>query len=215
MDTSYQSKTFWALAIVALLLTTPAQQANAQRWLQTSQLFVNLQNLQHNSPPRVLLDTLTQVLSRKDSVMVSRTPDGEEMTLSGLKDALINGPAIGLESANGIFIDYRFEIQNRGFEESIESFQFIYRPTGGTEEDIQMIFIDASKPWVKDILLNKGTTLTTNQAALKTFSDQLAFARMAKSGQVVEIAGETVREGFETEKRQLVQKIQRLTYESM
>ncbi|PQJ34258.1 hypothetical protein BSZ35_06295 [Salinibacter sp. 10B] len=196
-----------------MVLALPFQEASAQRWLQTSQLFVN--ELESNSPPRVLLDTLTQVLKRSDSLKVSRKPDGEEYEISELRDQLINGPGIGLTSANGIFIDYRFEIRNRGFEESIESFRFIYRPTGGTGEDIEMLYVDASETWVKNILRNKGTTLTTNQAALKTFSDQLSFARMAKSGQVVEIAGETVREGFETEKRQLVQKIQRLTYESM
>jgi hypothetical protein len=146
--------------------------------------------------------------------MVKRESNGEEMPISELRNVLIAGAGVGLASANGVFIDYRFEIRNRGFEESIESFQFIFRPRQ-TGEDVQMLYIDATKKWVKDIIRNKGTTLATNQAALKTFSDQLAFARMAESGQVVEIAGETVREGFETEKRQLVQKIQRLTYGSM
>jgi hypothetical protein len=148
--------------------------------------------------------------------MVKRKPDGEEMTLSDLKNELINGPGIGLSSgANGVFIDYRFEIENRGFEESIEGFQYVFRPPGGQSEDIQLLYVDATDKWVGNILRNKGTTLTTNQAALKTFSDQLAFARMAEKGQVVEIADKVVREGYERQKRQLVQKIQRLTYGSM
>ncbi len=215
MTTSNRPEAFWALVFAFVLFAIPVQQADAQRWLQTSQLYVDLTEMQRNSPPRALMDTLTQVLTREDSIMVRRTPDGERMPISDLKDELIDGPAIGLESANGMFVNYRFEIQNRGFEESIESLQYIYRPQGGNEEDIQMLYIDASDQWIKDLLRNKGTTLETNQAALKTFKDQLAFARMAKDGQVVQIAGETVREGFEMEKRQLVQKIQRLTYESM
>lgn len=194
-------------------LAMGASEATAQRWLQTSQL---LTEIKQDSPTRALLDTLVQVIERKDSVKIKRTADAEEeLSLSDLRNKLINDQGIGLTSANFVFIDYRFEIENRGFEESVESLQFVYRPPGGAEEDIQMLYVDASKPWVQNILHNKGTTLVTNEAALKTFSDQLAFARLVQDGKIVEIAGQTVREGFERKKRQLVQKIQRLTYESM
>jgi hypothetical protein len=188
-------------------------EASAQRWLQTSQLLTEIKTEQ---PTRALLDTLVQVVDRKDSIQVKRTPDAtQSYSLSSLRDKLINEQGIGLTSANFVFIDYRFEIQNRGFEETIESFQFVYRPPGGAQEDIQMMYVDASEPWVQNILHNKGTTLVTNEAALRTFSDQLSFARTVQDGKIVEIAGKTVREGFERKKRELVQKIQRLTYESM
>jgi len=186
--------------------------AKAQRWLQTSQLLIPIQS---DGPTRALLDTLVQVIDRKDSIKVRRSPESSErLTLSSLRNKLINGPGIGLTSASHVFIDYKFMIRNRGFEESIEGFQFVFRPGQG-QEDIQMMYIDSKDKWVKEVLKNKGTTLTTNEAALKTFSDQLAFARMEEGGKIVEIAGETVREGFEAKKRNLVQKITRLTYESM
>lgn len=185
---------------------------HAQRWLQTTQLVTPIQS---DGPTRALLDTLVQVIERRDDIQVKRSPDAPETyTLSELKDNLINEAGIGLTSANRIFIDYRFEIENRGFQEVIESFRFVYRPGQG-EEDIQMMYVDASEPWFESILKNKGTTLRTNQAALKTFKDQLAFARMQDDGKIVEISGQTVREGFEAKKRSLVQKITRLTYESM
>jgi hypothetical protein len=205
-----------ALSLLAFLLVSTLAlmplDAQAQRWLQTSQLLVEIQN---DGPSRALLDTLVQVIERKDSIKVRQSPDKtESLTLSSLRDKLINGPGIGLTSASHVFIDYRFMIRNRGFEESIEGFQFVFRPGQG-QEDIPMMYIDAEKRWVNEILKNKGTALTTNEAALKTFSDQLAFARMEGNGKIVEIAGETVREGFEAKKRSLVQKIRRLTYESM
>lgn len=200
------------LACILALLAVSAPDAQAQRWLQTTQLITPIQS---DGPTRALLDTLVQVLERKDGVEVKRTPDGSEsFSLSGLRDKLINEAGIGLNSASHIFIDYKFEIENRGFEESIEAFQFVYR-AGEGQEDIQMMYIDATKPWVESVLKNKGTALRTNQAALKTFSDQLAFARMQENGKIVEISGQTVREGFEAKKRNLVQKITRLTYESM
>jgi hypothetical protein len=194
------------------LLSVSTPDAQAQRWLQTTQLITPIQS---DGPTRALLDTLVQVLDRKDGVEVKRTPDDSEtFSLSGLRDKLINEAGIGLSSASHIFIDYKFEIENRGFEESIEAFQFVYR-AGEGQEDIQMMYVDATDKWVKSILKNKGTALRTNQAALKTFSDQLAFARMQENGKIVEISNQTVREGFEAKKRNLVQKITRLTYESM
>lgn len=212
MTTSARKVLLLSLLMIGCL-AMGASDATAQRWLQTSQL---LTEIKQDKPTRALLDTLVQVIDRSDSVKVKRTEQAtDQVSLSSLRDKLINNQGIGLTSANYVFIDYRFEIENRGFEESIESFQFVYRPPGGTEEDIQMMYIDASDSWVKNILQNKGTTLVTNEAALKTFSDQLAFARLVQDGKIVEIAGKTVREGFERKKRQLVQKIQRLTYESM
>lgn len=187
--------------------------ATAQRWLQTSQL---IKNVRSDGPARALLDTLVQVVERKEDIKIRRTADAAEtLTLSQLRDELINGPGLGLTSANKVFINYRFEIRNRGFEESIESFQFLFRPPSGNEEDIQMLYVDASETWVKSILQNKGTSLVTNEAALQTFKDQLSFARTVRDAQITEIAGDPVREGFEAKKRNLVQKIQRLTYGSM
>ncbi len=201
-----------SLLAFALLAMTPSD-ATAQRWLQTTQL---LSPIESDGPARALLDTLVQVMERKgDEIEIKRSPDDSApMPISELREELLD-EGFGLTSANNVFIDYRFEIRNRGFQESIETLQFVYRSSGGAEEDIQMMHIDTSEPWVQDIIRNKGTTLTTNEAALRTFSDQLAFARMVQDGQIVEIANQTVREGFEAKKRQLVQKIQRLTYESM
>jgi len=212
MNSSIRHVLALCLLLGGMAVMAPSE-AMAQRWLQTSQLITDVES---NGPARALLDTLLQVVERSDSLRVRRSRDASEtMTVSTLRDQLINGPGIGLTSANKVFIDYRFEIDNQGFQESIQGFQFIFRPTSGDEEDVQMLYLDTSEPWVRNILNNKGTTLTTNEAALKTFKDQLSFARTVRDAQIVEIAGEPVREGFEAKKRSLVQKIQRLTYESM
>lgn len=202
-----------ATFFLGLFLFTPTE-AEAQRWLQTSQLIVPVEA---DTPTRALLDTLVQVIRRKDSVMVRRSPDNPAtMSVTDLENKLISGPGIGLSSASHVFIDYKFMIGNRGYEESVEAFQFLYRQGQG-REDVQMLYIEADKPWVEQILRNKGTTLRTNQAALKTFSDQLSFARMQDNdgAQVTEIAGKAVRTGFDAKKKKLVEKITRLTYGSM
>jgi len=192
--------------------TTFPVEANAQRWLQTSQLNVPMES---SGPAQALLDTLIQVAERKDSIRVKRSSDSEEMiSVSDLKDKLISEAGYALSSASNVFVDYRFTIDSRGFEESIEAFQFLYR-SGEGQEDVKMLYVNANEPWVESILRNKGTSLRSNRAALQTFSDQLAFARMHEDGKIVEISGTPVREGFESKKRKLVEKITRLTYESM
>jgi len=199
--------------ILGLFLFTPTQ-VEAQRWLQTSQLIVPVEA---DTPTRALLDTLVQVIRRKDSIMVRRSPESSTtMSLTDLENKLISGPGIGLNSASHVFIDYKFMIGNRGYEESIEALKFIFR-AGQAESDVPMLYIEVNQPWVQQILRNKGTTLRTNQAALKTFSDQLSFARMQdnEGAQVVEIAGKAVRTGYEEKKQKLVEKITRLTYGSM
>lgn len=214
MTASIRKVLLLALLTLGLAAAGPSE-ATAQRWLQTAQVLTPISS---DGPTRALLDTLVQVIERREGAMVKRTPESpESLTLSELRDKLINEQGIGLTSANFAFIDYRFEIENRGFEETIESFQFVYRPPGGTQEDIQMLYVDTNKPWVDQILKNKGTTLRSNQAALLTFADQLAFARTIQNNEakIVEIADETVREGFEAKKRKLRRKITRLTYESM
>ena len=201
------------LVSVCLFLFAPTS-ADAQRWLQTAQLIVPVEA---DSPPQALLDTLVQVMGRKDSAMVRRSADSSTpMSLKDLENKLISDEGIGLRNANHVFLDYKFMIGNRGYEESIEAFQFLYR-AGEGQEDIQMLYVEADKPWVQKVLRNKGTTLRTNQAALKTFSDQLSFARMQDNdgAQVVEIAGKAVRTGYKAKKKKLVEKITRLTYGSM
>lgn len=203
------TRSTYLIALVVLFMGTSDVQA--QRWLQTSQLLVEVSS---ETSTQAFMDSLVQVSERKD-VKVKRREGSKDVLISELRDALINEQGIGLTSANYVFIDYRFEIRNRGFVESIESLEFVYRPPGGTSEDVQMMYLDASDPWVKKVLESKGTPLRTNEAGLKLFADQLAFARLQKEGKIVEIAGETVREGFERKKRTLVRKITRLTYESM
>lgn len=207
---SFRKSTF-LLLLLGVFLTSPGE-AEAQRWYQTAQLIVPVET---ESTTSALLDTLVQVIERRDSIMVRRSPESStRISLSDLRNELISEAGIGLSSANRVFVDYKFMLGNRGYQEKILSLQFLYRPAGQGESDTQMIHIDADEPWVQEVLRNKGTSLRTNQAALKTFSDQLAFARIQdqEGAQVVEIAGQPVRTGFEEKKQQLVRKIKRLTY---
>jgi hypothetical protein len=200
------------LAVVLFLFIMP-RDAQAQRWLQTTQVIAPVEM---DMPTQALLDTLVNTIDRSDSLMIKRSPESAtRIPVSELENSLLN-EGIGLTSANNVFIDYRFEVNRDGFEEKITELFFIFRPPGTGEEDIPIMYLSAKDDWVRDVLRNKGTTLVTNEAALRPFGDQIAFAKIVRQrdARIVEIGDRTVRDGFDAKKRQLVDKITRLTYSS-
>jgi len=203
-----------ATLAVALLLFILPRDAQAQRWLQTTQVIAPVEA---DTPTRALLDTLVNVIDRSDSLMVKRSPeDATRMPVRELENMLLDQEGVGLSSANNVFIDYRFEVNRDGFRERVTELFFIFRPPGTGEEDIPIMYLSGNDDWVADVLLNKGTTLVSNEAALRPFGDQIAFAKIVRqrSTRIVEIGDRTVRDGFEAKKSQLVDKIMRLTYSS-
>ena len=201
------------IGFVFLLSLAVPEEAPAQRWLQTAQLEVELKN---EEPGRVLLDSLTSVLARRDSLMVARRPEGEERAFSDLKERLIEEDSIGVSSASHVLIDYQFEIENRGFEESIESFQFVYRKSQG-QTKIPLLYVNGQASWVRALLKTPSHAFPTGGSCVppKTFSMVLPFPQMYRDGKITKISGNDVRDGFERKKRKVAKKIQRLYYMSM
>lgn len=199
------------LLLIALAFGMP-QNANGQLWLQTARVITPIET----GPTRAFLDTLVNVMERKD-MMVRRAPDqNEEMTVSDLRNTLISEAGIGLSSANHAFINYRFTIgQGSEFEQQISRIRFVFR-AGPGQSDVSVMYVDAEEPWVEKLIQQKGTTLQSNQAALIPFHRHLGFANIARQeeSKVVEIGGETVRDGFDEKKAALIRKVERLVYET-
>ena len=196
----------------AFLLLGP-QNANGQLWLQTSSVITPVEQ----GAVRVFLDSLISTMERRE-LKIRRSPDSEtKMTVSELRTQLINEKGIGLNSANHAFIDYRFSIDDGSrFQQQLGGIHFVYRP-GPNQSDISVFYLDAmEEPWVDQFLRNKGTTLHSNEAALIPFHRHLGFAQIARQEetQIVEIGGQTVRQGFHEAKEDLIRKVERLTYES-
>jgi hypothetical protein len=198
--------------LLAACLVVGPQTANAQLWLQTSRVVTPVEQ----GPVRVFLDTLVTVMERRD-LTVKRTPDaGERMTVSELRTTLIDEQGIGISSANHAFIVYRFTIDGGSdFQQEVAAIRFVFRP-GPNQADVPVLSLDARSGWVDNLLHNKGTDLRTNEAALIPFHRHFGFAQIARQEEteIVEIGGQTVRDGFDERKEALIRKVERLTYES-
>ena len=200
------------LLALSCFLVSP-QPAQGQLWLQTSRLITPVEN----GPMRVFVDSLVTVMERR-GIEVKRSPESDELlTIEELRTELIDEAGIGLSSGvNHAFVDYRFTIENgSNFRQQVSAIHFVFRPGPG-QSDVSVMYLDARQPWLTRLLRNKGTDLPTNEAALIPFHRHLGFARIARQEetQIVEIGGQTVREGFTERKEALIRKVERLTYES-
>jgi hypothetical protein len=210
------------LALLCAALTP--QNAQGQVWRQTAQVAVPIQQ---DTPVRALVDTLTSVMQRRDSVIVRREEGGRPIQFSELQSTLIDEQGLDLQSANVVYFDYVFEQTGDGFTERITRMKFIRRPGGlqggSAQQDIPLMYLNSERdPIVREVMQKKGTTLQTNQAAIRLFIEQLAFAKVMRGSAagegrrnqptITRIGQRTVREGFEREKERLVNKIIQLTY---
>lgn len=203
------------MALTGLLFAAVAlipQEARGQVWLQTSQVVTPIEQ----GPTRVLLDTLSNVIKRRN-LKVRRSPDAKKrVSFSTLQSSLIEEEGIGIRSANQALINYRFSIDNgSNFDQEVASIHFLFRP-GPNQSDISVFHVNAQKMWLDQLLQSKGTDLGSNEAALIPFRRHLGFANIARQEetQIVEIGGQTVREGFKGKKKALIRKVEKLTYES-
>ncbi|MEF8796469.1 MAG: hypothetical protein V5A22_05355 [Salinivenus sp.] len=197
--------------LLAVLLAGGARPAHGQLWLQTARVVTPVQQ----GPIRVMLDSLTSVLERR-GLEVRRSPEADTtMPVSALRNRLIEEQGIGINSANYVFIDYRFTIGNEGsLEQQFTNVHFVFRP-GPTQSDVSVLSLDTQADWVRSFLREKGTVLPTNEAAFIPFRRHLSFAEVVHQDQtrIVEIGGQTVREGFQERKEALIRKMEWLAYE--
>jgi len=190
------------------------------RWLQTAQIRFPVTNpTLHDVNHRALLDTLTSVLARRDTVTVRRSPDAPEQPFSELNDRVVDSVGVAPLAATHARVDYTFRITNLGFEEEIRSVHFLYQ-SEPEQAFVPLLFLDSQQPWMQDILKNKGLPTQSCRASLYPFEHMLSFAdvmtlRDGEYGTLLQISGNDVRDGFEQKKRALIKKIRRLIYESM
>lgn len=207
---SLRSLRFVGLVAGMLGLLGPCA-APAQVWDQTTRIATPIS---FGGPVEALLDTLVYRFERTGAT-VQRHPDWPEReSITAVRDTLVDEYGIGIITANTLFVDYRFTVGPSGqLGRDVTGLHFVFRP-GPLQEDIPLLYVDARQRWVQKLLLNEGTALPNNEAAVVPFRRALGFVGLAglPNTRLVQIDGEPVREGFSVQKEALVQTIQSLAY---
>lgn len=206
-----------ASAIAALLGTllfgmalTPPE-AQSQQYRQNVRVVTEVQE----GPTRAFLDSLTTRMRQRDTMMVRRSPESDDsMTVAALSDTLLDD-GVGLNSANRLFIEYQWVTQDNELVETIQSFQFVFRPAGQTERDVPIMYVDAGHPLVRNVLRTSGIPFETNLQSVRYFIDVLSFPSLAleQNATLVSIAGRTLRDGYDRRRRALLGRLTKFIYD--
>ena len=185
-----------------------AQSSTAQVWVRTA----------HVSAPvtpegvRPLLDTL----AREKNLSVRQSPtDPGTMPISALRDTLMRTHGLDITDANRVRVGYRFSVQGmEGFKWILTDLHFSY---GGspTTANIPLLYLDPQTERVQSMLRSAGPfSSSAFSEAPASFREYLGMVNLLQldGAEIVEIGGQSVTEGFDVQKRVLVQKVYRLTY---
>lgn len=200
------------LSLLLLICLAHPSPSDAQVWTRTTKVIAPITS---GGPLYAFLDTLQHVEAQRAGITVRRSPDqASGTTLSALRDTLQNRYGLDVASADYVIAGYQFSITGGdGFKWKLTDLHYLYRGTDETD-DISILYLDPSEKWIQSVLRNRGLALQTNQAAFVPFREYYSFVYLTQLEEtdVIEIGGQTVREGFDAEKQALIQQVHHLTY---
>lgn len=200
-----------AMLLVVTFLAVSAPPADAQQWRQTTRVMASVESGQAT---RAFLDSVAARLRGTDTLTVRRSRDaGDPITASALNDSLLQD-GLGMQSANRVMIDYEFEVVDNELIEEIQGLQFLYRPPSSTEQDVPVMYVDAERPMVQNLMRTSGIPDETNLSTVHYFVDELSFPALSidQNVDVVSVAGRTIRGEFDQRRRVLLRRLKTFIY---
>lgn len=205
-------RTLGSILLVAVLLAGSARPVDAQQWRQTTRVMAAVESGQAT---RAFLDSVAARLRANDTLTVRQSRDASEpITASALNDSLLQD-GLGMQSANRVMLDYEFEVVDNELIEEIQGLQFLYRPPSNTEQDVPIMYVDAERPMVQDLMRTSGIPDETNLSTVHYFVDELSFPALSidQNVEVVSVSGRTIRGEFDRRRRVLLRRLKTFIYE--
>ena len=200
-----------ALSLVLLLVPT-AKSAGQAEWQRTVEVIVPVEE---ELVTRPLTDSIVAMIEAQ-ALSPKRTPQSDTTATLEEIEAALSGEGLALTSATHVFITYRFTQKSSRLRRDILDLHFIYRPSAEQGEDIPILYLDLSKNNLHQrLLVEKGTPVRINEAAFRSFEDQVRFSELQEEATVVRVGDRVLRDAEKaaTAKRQILRTIQNLTYE--
>lgn len=200
-----------ALSLVLLLVPT-AESAGQAEWQRTVEVIVPVEE---ELVTRPLTDSIVAMIEAQ-ALSPKRTPQSDTTATLEEIEAALSGEGLALTSATHVFITYRFTQKSSRLRRDILDLHFIYRPSAEQGEDIPILYLDLSKNNLHQrLLVEKGTPVRINEAAFRSFEDQVRFSELQEEATVVQVGDRVLRDAEKaaTAKQQILRTIQNLTYE--
>ena len=200
-----------ALSLVLLLLPT-TESAGQAEWQRTVEVIVPVEE---ELVTRPLTDSIVAMIEAQ-ALSPKRTPQSDTTATLEEIEAALSGEGLALTSATHVFITYRFTQKSSRLRRDILDLHFIYRPSAEQGEDIPILYLDLSKNNLHQrLLVEKGTPVRINEAAFRSFEDQVRFSELQEEATVVQVGDRVLRDAEKaaTAKQQILRTIQNLTYE--
>ena len=200
-----------ALSLVLLLVPT-AESAGQAEWQRTVEVIVPVEE---ELVTRPLTDSIVAMIEAQ-ALSPKRTPQSDTTATLEEIEAALSGEGLALTSATHVFVTYRFTQKSSRLRRDILDLHLIYRPSAEQGEDIPILYLDLSKNNLHQrLLVEKGTPVRINEAAFRSFEDQVRFSELQEEATVVRVGDRVLRDAEKaaTAKRQILRTIQNLTYE--
>ena len=200
-----------ALSLVLLLVPT-AESAGQAEWQRTVEVIVPVEE---ELVTRPLTDSIVAMIEAQ-ALSPKRTPQSDTTATLEEIEAALSGEGLALTSATHVFITYRFTQKSSRLRRDILDLHFIYRPSAEQGEDIPILYLDLSKNNLHQrLLVEKGTPVRINEAAFRSFEDQVRFSELQEEATVVQVGDRVLRDAEKaaTAKQQILRTIQNLTYD--
>ena len=197
---------------LALLLVPTAESAGQAEWQRTVEVILPVEE---GLVTRPLADSVV-AMAEAQALTPRRAPDTDtSATLEEIRAAL-SGKGLALTSATHVFITYRFRQRSSRLRREILDLHFIYRPSAEQGEDIPLLHVDLSENNLHQRLLaERGTPVRINEAAFRSFKEQLRLTELEEEATVVRLGSRVLRDAEKaaSAKRRILRTIQELTYE--
>lgn len=197
------------LGMCALVWAGP-QASQAQTWTRTARVVAPIQT----GPLQTFLDRLARTPENATRPVYRAPDDTATMALAALRDTLRRTNGLDVTTATDVTVGYRFSIDGMsGFKSEITELQFSY---GGdaTATRVSLLAVNPRDEWVQSMLHTDGLSLPSSPNQVRAFRDYFGFlfVTQLEGADIVEIGGRPMPEGFDVQKKTLIQQVNRFAY---
>lgn len=202
------------LAVLSLMLLVfpTLESAGQAQWQKTVKVIAPVEQ---GIVTRALTDSALALVEAQDR-RVRRAPQSDTtVTLPTIEEAL-SKEGLAPTSATHVFITYRFTYSEGRLHRDILNLHFIYRPSAEQGEDIPILYLDLTKDGLyRTLLVEKGTPVHINEAAFRSFEEQIVFHSLKDTATVVQVGNRVIRDAEQaaSEKKRIMKTVRRLVYE--